>query len=135
MAERGKGKETYEFTDNLHDRTNSLEEMVKQDELLITRSNSNFNMCGSEQLDIQEETSVVSKFLNDSSNVSGIKKFVNDKHCETVKKPVKLSMDSQLNFLKNLLNEIQFLREEVRMKNIVKKVCYHRNHRSITNKI
>ena len=40
--------------------------MVKQDELLITRSNRNLNRCGFEQLDIQEETPVVSEFLNNS---------------------------------------------------------------------
>ena len=52
MAERSQGKETYEFISNLNDRTNLLEEMVKQDKLLITRSNSNLNKCGFEQLDI-----------------------------------------------------------------------------------
>ena len=41
MVEQSEGKETYEFTDNLNDRTTLLEEMVKQDELLSTRSNSN----------------------------------------------------------------------------------------------
>ena len=41
MVGQSEGKETYEFTDNLNDRTTLLEEMVKQDELLSTRSNSN----------------------------------------------------------------------------------------------
>ena len=53
--------------------------MVKQDELLITRSNSNLNKRGSEEQDIQEETPVVSKFLNNSSNISGMEKFINEK--------------------------------------------------------
>ena len=35
MTERSEGKEKYEFTDNLSDITNSLEEMVEQDELLL----------------------------------------------------------------------------------------------------
>ena len=50
MAERSEGKEKYEFTDNLNDMTNLLEEMVEQDELLIKRSSSNLNKCDSEQL-------------------------------------------------------------------------------------
>ena len=54
--------------------------MVKQDELLITRSSTNLNKCGSEQLDVQEETPVVSKFLNNSSNVSGMEKLINEKN-------------------------------------------------------
>ena len=65
MAERTKGKETYEFTNNFNDRTNLLEEVVKQDERVIKRSNINLNKCGFEQLDVQEETPVASKFLND----------------------------------------------------------------------
>ena len=89
MAERSEGKETYEFTDNMNDRTNLLEEMVKQDELLITRSTTNLNKRGSEQLGVQEESPVVSKFLNNSSNVSGMVKFINEKNCETLNKPVK----------------------------------------------
>ena len=60
MAERSEGKRKYEFTDDLNDITNLLEEMVEQDELLITRSSSNLIKCDSEQLDIQEETPVVS---------------------------------------------------------------------------
>ena len=60
MAERSEGKEKYEFNDNLNDITNLWEEMVEQDELLITRSSSNLNKCDSEQLDVQEETPVVS---------------------------------------------------------------------------
>ena len=47
MAERSEGKEKYEFTDDLNDITNLLEEMVEQGELLITRSSSNLNKCGS----------------------------------------------------------------------------------------
>ena len=58
MAERSEGKEKYEFNDNLNDITNLLEEMVEQDELLITRSSSNLNKCDSEQLDVQEEAPV-----------------------------------------------------------------------------
>ena len=81
--------------------------MVKQDELLITRSSTNLNKCGSEQLDVQEETPVVSKFLNNSSNVSGMEKLINEKNWETLNKPVKCSTDSQQNFFNNLLNEIQ----------------------------
>ena len=79
MAQRSEGKETQEFSDNLKDRTNLLEEMVKQDELLITRPNSNLNKRDSEEQDIQEETPVVSKFLNNSSNISGMEKFINEK--------------------------------------------------------
>ena len=93
--------------------------MVEQDELLITRSSSNLNKYDSEQLDVQEESPVVSKFLNNSSNVCGMDKFINEKNCETSNKPAKCSMDSQQNFFNHLLNEIQFLREEVRMKNII----------------
>ena len=93
--------------------------MVEQDELLITRSSSNLNKYDSEQLDVQEESPVVSKFLNNSSNVCGMDKFINEKNCETFNKPAKCSMDSQQNFFNQLLNEIQFLREEVRMKNII----------------
>ena len=40
--------------------------MVKLDELLIAISNSNLNKCSFDQLDIQEETPVVSRFLNNS---------------------------------------------------------------------
>ena len=68
--------------------------MVEQDELLITRSSSNLNKCDSGQLDVQEETSVVSKFLNNSSKVCGMDKFINGKNCETFNKPAKFSMDS-----------------------------------------
>ena len=50
MAERSEEKEKYEFTDNLNDITDLLEEMVEQDKLLITRSSSNLNKCDSEQL-------------------------------------------------------------------------------------
>ena len=119
MAERSEGKEKYEFTDNLNDITNLLEEMVEQDELLITRSSSNLNKYDSEQLDVQEESPVVSKFLNNSSNVCGMDKFINEKNCETFNKPAKCSMCSQQNFFNHLLNKIQFLREEVRTKNII----------------
>ena len=56
--------------------------MVKQDELLVTRSSSNLNKCDSEKLDVQEETPVASKFLNNSSNVCGMVKFINEKKCE-----------------------------------------------------
>ena len=87
MAERSEGKEKYEFTDNLNDITNLLEEMAEQDELLIIRSSSNLSKCGSEQLDVQEETPVVSKFLNNSSNVRRMDKFINEKNCETFNKP------------------------------------------------
>ena len=89
MAERSEGKRKYDFTDNLNDITNLLEEMVEQDELLITRSSNNLKKCDSEQLDVQEETPVVSKFLNNSlnnsSNVCGMDKFINEKNCETLK--------------------------------------------------
>ena len=104
------------FTTNLNDRTTLLEEMVEQDKLLITRWISNLNACSSEQLDTQEVTLVVSKFLNNSSNVSGMEKFINEKNCETLNKPVKCSMESQQNFFNHLLDEIQFLWKEVRMK-------------------
>ena len=120
MAERSEGKGTYEFTNNFNDRTNLLEEMVKQDEFLITRSNSNLNKCGFEKLDIQEETPAVSKFLNNSLNVNRVEKFINEKNSETVlNKPGKCSMGSYQNFFSHLLNKIQFLRKEVRMKNII----------------
>ena len=120
MAERSEGKEKYEFTYNLNDGTNLLEEMVKQDERLITRSSSNLNNFGSVQLDVQEETPVVGKFLNNSSNVNGMEKFINEKNYHALNKPAKCSsMDSQQNFFDHLLNEIQFLREEVRTKNII----------------
>ena len=119
MVERSEGKEKYEFTDNMNDITNLLEEMVEQDELLIARSSSNLNKCDSEQLDVQEETPVVSKFLDNSSNVWAMGKFINEKNCETFDKPAKCSMDSQQNFFSHLLDEIQFLREEVRMRNII----------------
>ena len=81
MAERSEGKEKYEFTDNLND-------MVEQDELLITRSSSNSNNCDSEQLDVQEEAPVVSKFLNNSSKVCGLDKFINglDKFINQIQK-------------------------------------------------
>ena len=69
MAERSEGKEKYEFTDDLNDITNLLEEMVEQGELLITRSSSNLNKCGSEQLGVQKETPFVSKFLKAHSKV------------------------------------------------------------------
>ena len=80
MAERSEGKEKYEFTENLNDVTNLLEEMVEQDELLIARSSSNLKKCDSEQLDVQEETPVVSKFLSNSSNACGMDKFINEKN-------------------------------------------------------
>ena len=54
--------------------------MVEQDEFLTTRSSSNLKKCDSEQLDVQEETPVVSKFLNNSSNVCGMDKFINEKN-------------------------------------------------------
>ena len=38
---------------------------------------------------------------------------------QRVKTPVKCSMDSQQNVFNHLLNEIQFLQEEVRIKNII----------------
>ena len=53
--------------------------MLKQDEILLTRSSSNLNKCGFEQLDIQEETPVVSNFLNKSSNISEMEKFIDGK--------------------------------------------------------
>ena len=53
--------------------------MLKQDEILITRSSSNLNKCGFEQVDIQEETPVVSNFLNKSSNISEMEKFIDGK--------------------------------------------------------
>ena len=82
MARQSEGKEKYEFTDNLNDITNLLEEMVEQDELFITRSSSNLNKYDSEQLDVQEESPVVSKFLNNSSNVCGMDKFINEENCK-----------------------------------------------------
>ena len=110
MAEQSEGKEKYEFTYNL----------IKQDERLITRSSSNLNNFGSVQLDVQEETPVVGKFLNNSSNVNGMEKFINEKNYHALNKPAKCSsMDSQQNFFNHLLNEIQFLREEVRTKNTI----------------
>ena len=87
--------------------------MVEQDELLITRSRSNLNKFDSEQLDVQDETPVVSKFLNNSSKVCGMDKFINEKNCEYFNEPAKCSMDSQHNFFNHLLHKIQFLREEV----------------------
>ena len=119
MSEQSKGKQKYEFTDNLSDITNFLEEMVEEDELLTTRSSSNLNKFDSEQLDVQDETPVVSKVLNNPSNVCRMDKFIKEKNCETFNKPAKCSLDSQQNFFNHLLNEIQFLREEVRMKNII----------------
>ena len=68
--------------------------MVKQDELLITRSSSNLNKCSSEQLDVKEETPVASKFFNNSLNICEMKKFINEKNCETLNKPVERSMES-----------------------------------------
>ena len=68
-----------EYFSNLNDRSNLLEKVLKQDEILITRSSSNLNKCGFEQLDIQEETPVVSKFLNKSSNISEMEKFIDGK--------------------------------------------------------
>ena len=62
----------------MNDITNLLEEMVEQDELLITRSSSNLNKYDSEQLDVQEESPVVSTFLNNSSNVCGIDKLISE---------------------------------------------------------
>ena len=41
------------------------------------------------------------------------------KNCETFDKPAKCSMESQQNFFNHLLDEIQFLREEVRRENII----------------
>ena len=75
-----------------------------------------------EHLDVQVETPVVGKYLNNSlnnsSNLCGMDKFINEKNCETFNKPAKCSMCSQQNFFNHLLNKIQFLREGVRMKNI-----------------
>ena len=45
-----KRKETYDFNHNLNYRTNLLEEMAKQDKPFITRSKSNLNKCGSQQI-------------------------------------------------------------------------------------
>ena len=50
----------------MNDRTKLLEEIVKQDELLITRSDSNLSKCGSGHMDMPEETPAVSTFLNNS---------------------------------------------------------------------
>ena len=97
----------------MNDITNLLEEMVEQDELLITRSSSNLNKFDSEQLDVQDETPVISKFLNNSSKVCGKDKFINEKNCEYFNEPAKCSMDSQQNFFNHLLHKIQFLWEEV----------------------
>ena len=85
---------------------------------LLQDQGSNLNKYDSEQLDVQEESPVVSKFLNNSSNVCGMDKFINEKNCETFNKPAKCSMYSQQYFFNHLLNKIQFLREGVRMKNI-----------------
>ena len=75
-----------------------------------------------EHLDVQVETPVVGKYLNnslnDSSNLCGMDKFINEKNCETFNKPAKCSMYSQQYFFNHLLKKIQFLREGVRMKNI-----------------
>ena len=78
---------------------------------LLQDQGSNLNKYDSEQLDVQEESPVVSKFLNNSSNACGMDKFINEKNCETFNKPAKCSMDSQQNVFNHLLNEIQFLRE------------------------
>ena len=86
---------------------------------LLQDQGINLNKYDSEQLDVQEESPVVSKFLNNSSNVCGMEQFINEKNSETFNKPAKCSMDSRQNVFNNLLNEIQFLREEVRMKNII----------------
>ena len=108
------------FTNNSNNKTNLLEEMIKQEELLITRSNSNLTKCGSDQLDIQEQTPFISKLLYNSSNVSELEKFINEKSCKTaLNKPFKCYMDSQRNFFNHLLNKIQFLLEEVRIKSII----------------
>ena len=108
------------LTNNSNNKTNLLEEMIKQEELLITRSNSNLTKCGSDQLDIQEQTPVISKLLYNSSNVSELEKFINEKSCKTaLNKPFKCYMDSQRNFFNHLLNKIQFLLEEVRIKSII----------------
>ena len=93
----------------------------------ITRSSNDLNKCGSEQLDVQEENPVAIKCLNNLSNASGTEKFINEK---TLNKPLKYSMDRQQNFFNHLLNEIQFPRDEVKMKNI-----NYRSYRSIANKI
>ena len=85
---------------------------------LLQDQGSNLNKYDSEQLDVQEESPVVSKFLNNSSNACGMDKFINEKNCETFNKPAKCSMYSQQYFFNHLLNKIQFLREGVRMKNI-----------------
>ena len=78
--------------------------------------------CDFEHLDVQVETPVVGKYLNNSlnnsSNLCGMDKFINEKNCETFNKPAKCSMYSQQYFFNHLLNKIQFLREGVRMKNI-----------------
>ena len=68
-----------EYFSNLNDRSNLLEKVLKQDEILITRSSSNLNKCGFEQVDIQEETPVVSKFLSKSSNISETETFIDGK--------------------------------------------------------
>lgn len=108
------------LTNNSNNKTNLLEEMIKQEELLITRSNSNLTKCGSDLLDIQEQTPVISKLLYNSSNVSELEKFINEKSCKTaLNKPFKCYMDSQQNFFNHLLNKIQFLLEEVRIKSII----------------
>ena len=108
------------FTNNSNNKTNLLEEMIKQEELLITRSNSSLTKRGSDQLDIQEQTPVISKLLYNSSNVSEMEKVINEKSCKTVlNKPFKCYMDSQRNFFNHLLNKIQFLLEEVRIKSII----------------
>ena len=67
------------FTNNSNNKTNLLEEIIKQEELLITRSNSNLTKRGSDQLDIQEQTPVISKLLYNLSNVSEMEKFINEK--------------------------------------------------------
>ena len=113
-------EEILALTNNSNNKTNLLEEMIKQEELLITRSNSNLTKCGSDQLDIQEQTPVISKLLYNSSNVSELEKFINEKSCKTaLNKPFKCYMDSQRNFFNHLLNKIQFLLEEVRIKSII----------------
>lgn len=57
-----------------------------------------------EQLDLQEETSAISTSLNNSSNVSGMKKFINEKNCETfLNKSVKCGVGSQQNFFNKIL--------------------------------
>ena len=113
-------EEILALTNNSNNKTNLLEEMIKQEELLITRSNSNLTKCGSDQLDIQEQTPVISKLLYNSSNVSELEKFISEKSCKTaLNKPFKCYMDSQRNFFNHLLNKIQFLLEEVRIKSII----------------